>query len=193
MPITNTTTVKTFLKITDSASDALIAALIPEVEADFIMLQNRPLIVITGNITTGSAVIASVARYRNDIGIYNQIVFEGDELNDDQIDHLFDQLEEGATVSDVTGLKVFGRIVSVDKLNQTVTISANSSETATGKKLYIYPAGSQLVAAEMIKHMMNKKSLQSESLGDYSYTNEQMINGYPESITKKIRRYVSLI
>jgi hypothetical protein len=60
----------------------------------------------------------------------------------------------------------------------------------------IYPDGSELVAIQMIAFQMQQQQrvgagFQSESIGSYSYTKEKLIGGYPESITNKIKRYVS--
>lgn len=189
MPIVTLNKVKTFLNITDTTKDALITALIPEIEADFLLIRNKPFIVITGNLTTGAEFITNVERFDPNNTLYYQRYERL--LSDDQIDHLFDQICEGMTVSDIAGTKVYGKIINIDKFNQQITLDADASATATGEKLYIYPEGCQLAAAEMLKYMMNKKYAQSESFGDYSFSSEEMVSGYPKSITNKIRRFIS--
>jgi hypothetical protein len=192
MPIVTIEKVNLFGRIEGIGNDILIQELIPEIEADYLMLRNRPFPVISGNITDGSAVISLVQRYDADVVEYqNGNNFNGE--NYDYYDHLFDELTEGMTVSDVTGSNVFGKIISIDKLNQAITLDSNSKETVFGKKLYVYPVGCQLVASEMIKYQMSKRYVGSESFGDYSFTNEQMIGGYPKSIVGKINRFVSVV
>lgn len=58
----------------------------------------------------------------------------------------------------------------------------------------IYPRGSKLVAADMITYRLSQidKDLvvSSERIGDYSvsYSSDDLIS-YPESITKRVKRY----
>lgn len=56
----------------------------------------------------------------------------------------------------------------------------------------VYPEGSKLTAAQMIGHRLSAKTggMQSESLGDYSYTLAQSAGAYPETIVGQIRRHI---
>lgn len=103
--------VKMFLQITGDAKDDLIEALIPEVEADYLLIRNR-------------------------------------EFDDDSNDDIE------------------------------------------------YPAGSALVAAQMIGFLMSDmmKSggvVKSESIGSYSWTADDLVNGYPKAIVRRIKRYIN--
>jgi hypothetical protein len=59
-----------------------------------------------------------------------------------------------------------------------------------------YPDGSELVAAQMIgfhlqPSMKSGGAMKSESIGSYSYTrDDNSADGYPKSITCRIKRYV---
>lgn len=59
----------------------------------------------------------------------------------------------------------------------------------------VYPEGSAYTAALMVGYALNSQrvssGLQSESLGDYSYTRADSAgDSYPEAITGRIRRFV---
>lgn len=58
----------------------------------------------------------------------------------------------------------------------------------------IYPEGSELAAIQMVLFLLSdaqrtSSGYKSESLGSYSYSRDTLINGYPESIVKRIARY----
>ena len=60
-----------------------------------------------------------------------------------------------------------------------------------------YPTGAEYTAAQMIGYRIfhqpeNLRGKQSESIGKYSYTKEEMFHGYPKSIVGNIKRYVKI-
>lgn len=58
-----------------------------------------------------------------------------------------------------------------------------------------YPAGSKLVAADMLSYRLDHLDLagvSSESIGDYSVSYEQASNSYPVSIVRRIKRYLEV-
>ena len=61
----------------------------------------------------------------------------------------------------------------------------------------IYPLGSERVAIKMIQYLLQKNApnISSERLADYSvsYDTGTGKDGYPESITQLIKRYVSFV
>ena len=54
-----------------------------------------------------------------------------------------------------------------------------------------YPDGADFTAAKMIGYLLNSNNngMQSESIGKYSYSKEEMLHGYPKSISGRIKRY----
>ncbi len=62
----------------------------------------------------------------------------------------------------------------------------------------IYPVGAELTAIQMISYQIQKGShksaIISENFGDYSVSYSQSESeGYPSSLTSKIKRYVSFV
>jgi hypothetical protein len=57
----------------------------------------------------------------------------------------------------------------------------------------VYPPGAELTAIEMIKYHLSGREAGaiSETVSRRSVTYEQTLNGYPRSITKRIKRYLS--
>ena len=58
----------------------------------------------------------------------------------------------------------------------------------------LFPKGAELTAALMVGYHLqaarNASGMESESLGDYSYSRGQMAADYPHTIVGRIRRYV---
>lgn len=58
----------------------------------------------------------------------------------------------------------------------------------------IYPDGSKLTSALMIGYILNKQyGIQSQSISKYSQTNEATVQGYPKSITDRIKKYIKFV
>lgn len=57
----------------------------------------------------------------------------------------------------------------------------------------IYPDGSDYTASLMIGYALNKNNtgMKSESLGDYSYTKQDLIGEYPAEISKRIKTFIN--
>lgn len=60
----------------------------------------------------------------------------------------------------------------------------------------VYPRGSDITAALMVNYQLraafNSKGTESENFGDYSYSREATIQGYPASVVGLIRRYAGV-
>ena len=75
--------------------------------------------------------------------------------------------------------------------NLDITITSSTSFTSTITKMQtVYPAGSEMTAAQMIQYLMSKPGgVKAESLGDYSVTYDDAAGGYPKSIMGQIVRF----
>jgi hypothetical protein len=176
MAITTSANVKTILGISGSTQDANIALLIPQVEADYLAIRNKPWDTeIEGErvgIGDGSAVAFTLANkpiVKDSLTVY----VGGDE-------------ETGYTVNLTTGVITF----------TTAPAAGDRVEADYESVAAFYPGGAELVAIKMIGWLIqSQKSMgvQSESLGDHSITYEKgkTFRGYPESIVGDIKRYAS--
>lgn len=176
MPITTSANVKTFLGISGSAQDALIALLIPLVEADFLSIRNKPWDTEVEEELVG-------------IGDGSNVAFtlaKKPVVKDSETIYVAKDKETGYTINLTTGVVTFTTAPAAGE-----QVHADYEATA-----FYYPNGAELVAIKMIGWLIQaQKSLgvQSESLGDYSVTFEKGngVRGYPESITGDIKRYAS--
>jgi hypothetical protein len=178
MAIITTAEAKTLLGITDASQDALIATLIPQVEADFLVIRNREF----------------------DTKINGERLGVGDGINKTfTIQHVpiiadSEQLyiagyatSEEYTINNVTGVITFAN-APADGVRITADYESQDS---------VYPDNGKFVAAKMIGwHLQTQKSLgaNSESLGDHSIAysgDDTYIKGYPKSIVGAIKRYAS--
>lgn len=146
-------------------SDALINALLPDVEADFLAIRGMAWRNITGDLTNASAVISDVSSLAG-IGI--------------------GQLVDGASIR--------GLIVSIDRDTGTVTLDTAATGDAVDQELTVYPAGCRLIAARMVAFHVDESerdgALSSEKIGDYSAAvDEKRVLGYPDAIVAGIRRH----
>jgi len=57
-----------------------------------------------------------------------------------------------------------------------------------------YPDDSQVTSSLMIGFHLNNKpdGMKSETIGSYSYTKEEITDGYPKSIARRIKRFHKL-
>jgi hypothetical protein len=57
----------------------------------------------------------------------------------------------------------------------------------------IYPAGYESTAAYMVGwNLKNRHGLKTLSIGDYSQTTQEMIQGYPVDLVTRIKRYAKV-
>ena len=211
MAITPLCNVRTLLNITDTANDAWITALIPQVESDYVKIRGKPFDKATKlNITTAGL----VADEEIEIEVGNSAAVGGTASGME-----YDiRLRDGDTADMiayriVAGMKPSGYFNFTLGTNTTasadiyiterfpawqewlsaldITVTASAAITATASKMQtLYPDGSELTAVQMIQHQLSKPAgVQSESLGDYSVTYAKLKGGYPESITGQIDRY----
>ena len=71
-------------------------------------------------------------------------------------------------------------------------------DPVTLQESIVYPVGSERTAILMVAWMEKESSrsgigVKAESLGDWSVTYGDSMNGYPDSITKSIKRYVTFV
>jgi len=94
-----------------------------------------------------------------------------------------------------------GKITTWDETETEITVDTAATGTNEDELITIYPKGSQNVAAEMIKYLIDNLSIdqtmKSESIGTYSYTRGDdyiTVSGYslPGYIANKIERFQSM-
>ncbi len=58
----------------------------------------------------------------------------------------------------------------------------------------LYPAESPVTASLMISYHLNNKpdGMKAETIGSYSYTKEDITDGYPRSIARRVKRFQEL-
>lgn len=178
MAITTKAKVKTILGITGTTQDALIEALIPLVESDFLNIRNAPW---------------DTKVYGERVGVGNgtQKIFALDNF----------PLILASEKIYINGVLIASAEYDVNYNTGALTFDtapiANSRITADYEVVdFFYPDGAELTAIRMIGwHLAQQKSIgvSSESLGDHSVTYEKSATGaesYPASIIGSIKRYV---
>lgn len=146
-------------------SDALINALLPDVEADFLAIRGMAWRNITGDLTNASATISDVSSLAG-IGI--------------------GQLVDGSNVR--------GLIVSIDRDAGTVTLDTDATGDAADQALTVYPAGCRLIAARMVQFHIDEAerdpALSAESIADHrTEADGERIMGYPMAVVGGIQRF----
>ena len=203
MAITTLANVKTLLNITSTTNDAWITALIPQVESDYVHIRGKPFDVGTRvNIeTTGLSQDEELLIVIND-GDY-EIELEADDMagmitrriKNQMLPSQYYSIFATATTSTSADMYFVDRLEewleSYSVMDLSVETTAAGVTTTVTKMQNVYPAGSELTAAQMIQHQMSKPAgVQSESLGDYSVTYGAMgQGGYPQAITGQIARF----
>jgi hypothetical protein len=89
----------------------------------------------------------------------------------------------------------------IDRDNADITVDTAASGTEDTADIYVYPRGAQMVAAELIKYLIEDistdKTMKSETIGTYSYQRADdymTVSGFsiPGYIANKIKRYHSV-
>jgi hypothetical protein len=170
---------KSFLKITDTTSDALISMLIPIAYQDIINETNNPF-------TENSSVVESKDFYFTapDLitiaagGFTAAKVLAGDLISVSG-SRRNDGLYTVASISDS----------QIHLVDQTITSEAAGNEAVT-VAVAIIPAPVDLVAARMIGYQLTNiasAGVQSMSLGNYSETRKTTAGGYPDELLNSLR------
>lgn len=201
MAITTLSNVKNILNISDNDSDIWIVSLIPQVESDYLHIRNKPFNVGT-KINVETTGLSADEDMTIDIGDseYEIELKDGDtagiiarrvvnQMKPNRYYEILAPLSNSTSADIYVTEKYENWTESMSVLDLSVTASTDITATVT-KLQTIYPDGSELTAAQMIQHQMNKPAgVQSESLGDYSVTYAEMQGGYPRSITGQITRF----
>ena len=213
MAITTLDNVKLLLNLstTDTTNDAWITALIAQVESDYEQIRGKQFdfatkinIVTTGlpadeeveiEIGNSASVGATASGYEYEIWLRendaaNMIAYRI--MNTIKPTGYFNISLANATSSE-TDVYITERFPSwqefISVLDVTVTSSTSITSTVT-KMQTVYPAGSEMTAAQMIQYQMSKPGgMKAESLGDYSVTYDDAAGGYPKSIMGQIVRF----
>jgi hypothetical protein len=183
--IITTAQAKALLQITGTTYDTLISALIPEVEAKYLQIRNIPFLQVSGSITSGDKTVSGISAYPYDSYNY-YVVGYPDVQYINRMDYLFNSTNS-----------IDNYVTDIDPVNNTLELDIAPSTTAADVVFTVYPQGSKMTAAKLIKYLMNKNSmsgLQSESVGSYSWSagSEKNPFGIPDDIYKSIKRYVNV-
>lgn len=178
---------KSLLNISGTAKDVLISAMIPEAESKYLQIRNIPFLQIKASAVTGDKTLTGILIY------HENTYYEGYYINSgvSTMSKFLNRMEY------IDGNGIDNYITDIDTVNNTVEIDTASSSNVTAGIFTVYPQGSKMTAAKMIKYLMNQNSmsgLQSESVGSYSWSasNEGNPFGVPNDIYKSIKRYVDI-
>lgn len=146
-------------------SDAMITALLPLIESDFLAIRGIDWRRVTGDIASASAEISSLSSL---VGI-----------------------EVGQFVE---GSDVRGQIIAIDRDAKAITLDTAASADTADVALTVYPAGARMTAARMLAFQVNEgerdTALASESIEKHAtQADSERIGGYPRSIVGGIRRH----
>jgi hypothetical protein len=204
MAITTLASYKSILGITstDVPRDNQITALIPQVEADFLRIRNRPFdIGVTLQVTVGATVAGNIS-VTIDTSICTIAVLAGDNIAR-VARKIMSALTGGywynVTLDNAT-LTIWSKYadteveVAFDDTDAT-GVTATVTDTAT-----LYPTGAEFTAVKMIQfHMGAGKGvgISSESLGDHSIVYDtalgSKISDYPKAVVGGIKRYAGWV
>jgi hypothetical protein len=154
-----------------SQSDASISYFLEWVDDYILEIRGIPFFTFTGDLTATSTTISNVS---DSYGFtYEGALIEGDSVR--------------------------ARITDINTDDQEITVDTAASATATDETITIYPRKAQLIAAEMVKWLIDSltisRDVKSESIGTYSYTNYDSTDdksGFPKRITSKIEQFQSM-
>lgn len=160
--------VKSILNMT--GNDSIISMLIPEAEAKYLQIRNRPFDQLRADTTAASSTLTNVFLSNGDsfkLSMLNRF----DYLTNDDIDSYITELTDS-----------------------TITVNAPAAESKTDQIFTVYPHTAKYTAAKLIQYLMNKNSmngLQSENIGSYSWSKNSTGNpaGVPADLYKSIKRY----
>jgi hypothetical protein len=178
--------VKSLLNISGTSKDTLISTLIPEAEAKYLQIRNIPFLQISGNITSGDKTIS-------DIRIY-PLTFEPYYI--DGVSRFVNYVNRMEYLFNST-YSIDNYITDIDAFMNSLEIDTAPGSTQAATIFTVYPQGSKMTAAKMIKYLMNSNSmsgLQSESVGSYSWSASGEGNpfGVPNDIYKSIQRFIDV-
>ena len=178
MSIITVTEAKTYLQLpAGSTYDALIAALIPEAEAQFLKIRSIPFYEIEADIVSGSNEITDIS--------------DEDILRVEENDYLE---AAGIVVSSIVNKVENWKSERVNITENKIIIDNDATASTENLLIKVYPKGSKFATSKIIGYYMDKSTgtgVKSESIGSYSYTTDQNMAGLPESITKFIVQYMS--
>jgi len=214
MAIVSLGKVKTLLGKTDNDDDARIAALIPQLEKEYLNIRNKPFdegtrltIEVSSGLGADEEITVTIGNYAA-VGATAQgweydIDLRAGDTADIIARRIATQIKPTSyyiihlsTVNSTTAeMHVIDRFPDVMETYSVLdfTVDASTAITTTIAKMQtFYPDGSENTIAQMINHKLTDSAgVQSESLGDYSVTyTEAGAAGYPRSITSGIKRFV---
>ena len=189
MAITTLSQVNTILGL--SEKDALITALIPIVEDDYLAIRNKPFDI--GEVLT----ITHAADLGGNIGItLASHTYEIPVIIDDAISLIARKIYDALRY--YFSLTYYNDTVTLFDLPSPVVFSGGVTGVtadASGSAI-IYPAGAEMAAIQMIAYRINTQQsagVASESLGDHSISYNADGSGYPKEIVGAIKRYVEFV
>lgn len=197
MAITTAANVKLILGITASTDDAAIALLIPIVEKEYLKIRGRAWdYVVKGDkfgVGNGTTKVFTLTNY--------PILYSP--YRDDVPTRITQASDMPMTVIRIAGTALASTSYSINLTTGQVTFV---TAPENGKRLEadyetvnpVYPDGSEQTAAQMIGFrlaMRGHSGEKSESLSDHSRTFEKddVLEGYPRSITGAIERFVKSV
>jgi len=165
MSLLTLTEYKTFPCYNATQTDAIITALLPEIEANFLEIRGKDFYRIEADITDTSAILTNID---NITGIHRG-------------DYIFNSNVEGSVVDlDISGI------------TGTITLSNSATSTLEDLDFVVYPSGAKRIAAYMLNYQIeNYAGAGEESIGSHSmdYGND-LLHGYPRTIIGTVRRYI---
>ena len=184
MAITTKVNIKLFMGLAtaDTSMDALINMLLPKVELDYKRIRNKDFDhrIVGEELGYGDGTKKEFTVKHPPIIVdptlfYNEVVYNtGVALSSSDY-----------KINYNTG-KITFTVAPVDNARLTVDYSSQEIQ---------YPDGAEITAIEMVDYLCSRggsSGLKSESLGDHSESKENVVDGYPESITGSIKRFVRL-
>lgn len=194
MAITTLAQAKTILGITGTTQDALITALIPMVEADYLAIRNRPFdIGATLTINTGAGATGNITVTIDGVGVL-VAVLAGDTAA--QVARkIKSAINDGYTYTS----SISGAVITITSIYADTEVTVAFADTGTtgvtatvSGTVVIYPTGAEMTAIEMIAYRISRKpvGVASESLGDHAVSYAAVNGQYPIEVTKAIKRYV---
>ena len=170
---------KTLLNISTTKSDNYISFLMPIVQSDLLNYLNNSfnpeytIYTTSENLGIGTTGI-DVFSFEYDIYKLDKIYIGGSSQN----------WTEGTTAD---------YYINGDDYSITIRKSITSTETITADYYRpVYPQGLMVVYADMIDYRLNtdnRSPFKSETIGHYTYTKDEIVNGYPKSIINPAKKW----
>jgi len=217
MAITTLTRYKTLTGTTGTDKDTQIDALIPQVEADYQHIRNRPfdtgtkVTIETTGLPADEEVTVTIGNYADVGATADGWEYEVRLREDDTADMIAKRIvtqikptayykmfiaSAGSTQAILYMLDKFPDYMERYSVLDLTIDTSTEIETTVEQMQTIYPDGAEMVAAQMIKHQLNTieaMGIASESLGDYSVQYSGSVLGvygsYPKSVAGGIQRF----